>query len=150
MEDAVKPGRAGPSGRAKTPWHVWVVGVASVLWNAISFYDFTFTNLRDPAYLADIPPEIIQMIDAFPVWALAAWALGVWGAMAGSLLLLLRSRYAVLAFAASLVGLAATTVYRFGFAGEQMSQDPVLVLIWAIAILLLVYAWRMRQRGILA
>mgnify|MGYP001615659604 CR=1 FL=1 len=137
------------SSGAGTPWHLWVVGVLSVLWNAIGCYDFTLTNLRDQAYLAQVPPEIIQMIDAFPVWALAAWALGVWGAMAGSLLLLLKSRYAVHAFAGSLIGLAATTIYRFGFAGDRISQDLAIFPIWAIAILLLVYAWRMRKRGVL-
>lgn len=143
MVEAVQPGRSA------TPWHLWAVGTVSVLWNAIGCYDFTFTNLRDPAYLAAVPPEIIQMIDGFPVWAIAAWAAGVWGAMAGSLLLLLRSGFAVHAFVASLIGLAGTTVYRFGLAGENIYQDPVHFAIWAVAVLLLIYAWRMRARRVL-
>ena len=28
----------------RTPWHVWLVGVLSLLWNAYGGYDFIMTN----------------------------------------------------------------------------------------------------------
>jgi hypothetical protein len=52
------------------------------------------------------------------------WALGVWGALAGSMLLLLRSRRAVTAFAASLVGLAVSTGYQLTHAVHAGIDDP--------------------------
>jgi hypothetical protein len=39
-----------------------------------------------------------------PAWMTGVWAIGVWGALAGSVLLLLRSKWAVHVFAASLAG----------------------------------------------
>ena len=77
----------------KTPWHLWLVGVVSLLWNAFGAYDYTMTNLRNQAYLDSMgyPAEGIAYLDAFPIWAHSGWALGVWGAVIGSVLLLMRS-----------------------------------------------------------
>src|SRR3546814_7159427 len=35
----------------KTPWHLWVVGVLSLLWNAVGAFDYTMTKLNDADYL---------------------------------------------------------------------------------------------------
>lgn len=142
---------AEPPARSAAPVHLWIVGVVSLMWNIIGAADFTLTNIRYPSYIAGLPAEVIQQIDAYPGWPIIAWACGVWGAMLGSLLLLFRSRYAVHAFALSLAGLAATTAYQlaagiYGFTGAMLAMN---LLIWAIALALLVYALRMRKRGVL-
>lgn len=139
---------------ARVPLSFWIVAVASLSWNAFGGYDFTMTNLRDPAYLAHFPPGMIGYLDGFPAWTLAAWALGVWGAVAGSVLLLARSRFAVIAFALSLAGLALSTVYQFVLSDPppEMTSAPMLAmtaLIWAAAIFLLWYALRARRQGVL-
>ena len=89
--------------RAKAPTSFWVIAVLSLLWNAFGCFDYVMTASRNPGYLAQFPPEMINFLDSFPYWATAAWALGVWGSLAGSVLLLLRSRYAVHAFAVPVV-----------------------------------------------
>lgn len=139
--------------RAKAPWYFWAVAVLSLLWNAFGCFDFTMTMTRDPDYLAQFPLEMIDFIDTFPAWAIAAWALGVWGALTGSVLLLMRSRWAVLAFAGSLLGLALSTVYQVGAdMPEAMTAGVNLAMtitIWIVAIALLWFAMRMRSRGVL-
>ena len=93
------------------------------------------------------------MIDAFPAWTMVAWALGVWGALVGSVLLLARSRFAVHAFGVSLAGLAASTAYQQTVdMPESMTGGMMMVMnliIWAGAILLLGYAWGQRKSGVL-
>lgn len=131
----------------KAPWHLWTVGVLSLLWNAIGCYIYTMTMLRDPTLMASAPPEMRRALDAAPVWADAAWALGVWGALLGSILLLLRRRLAVPAFAVSLAGLLLTTIWQAN-AGVPMNV-PQAAMIWAIALFLLWYAWAMRRRSVL-
>lgn len=137
----------------KAPRHFWGVAVLSLLWNAFGCLDFAMTMVRNPGYLAQFPPEMIDFIDAFPAWAIVVWALGVWGALAGSMLLLLRSRWAVAAFAASLLGLALSTVYQFtAEMPEAMVTSGSLAMtaiIWIVAIGLLWFAARMRSRGVL-
>lgn len=137
----------------KAPVHLWIVGVLSLLWNAFGCFDFLMTNVRDADYLAQFPPDMIDYIDAFPAWAVIAWAMGVGCALLGSILLLGRSFYAVYAFAFSLLGLAGTQIYQFG-EGTPPGMDTaanwgMTALIWLIALALLAYAIRMRARGVL-
>ena len=82
-------------------WVRFVVTVVPVTAQKPHGLDYTMTRLRNLDYLSSAgdPQVLLAWIDGFPLWAQAAWALGVWGSVAGSLLLLLRSRHAVLAFA---------------------------------------------------
>ncbi len=141
-------------GRAKTPVHLWIVGALALLWNAFGAWNYLMTQTRNEAVMASLTAAQRTYIDSIPAWADAAWALGVWGAVAGTLLLLVRSRYAVAAFVVSILGLAGTSVYQFVMSSppEEMTGGANLVLhlvIWAIAVALLLYALRMRGRGVL-
>ncbi|WP_313435707.1 hypothetical protein [Novosphingobium sp.] len=77
----------------RTPRHLWIVGVLALVWNAFGCTDFSMTVTRNPEWLAPLSPEMIDWLDAAPSWTIVTWALGVWGGLAGSLLLLLRSRW---------------------------------------------------------
>ncbi len=103
----------------KAPWHLWVVGILSLLWNGFGGYDYTMTQLRDPGYLAMISgqmgmsaEEVGMFFDGFPVWAGALWAIGVWGSVLGSILLLMRSRHATTAFLVSGIGAVLSFAYQ--------------------------------------
>jgi hypothetical protein len=37
---------AGPSAVGKTPWHVWVVGIVALLWNASGAYTIVMAEAR--------------------------------------------------------------------------------------------------------
>lgn len=139
----------------KTPWHLWVVGVLSLLWNAMGAYDFTMTKLDAATYLADFTPDQQVYFTSFPMWANIGWALGVWGSVLGSLLLLVRSRHAVTAFIVSLIGLAISSVYQFGMHWGDLQRMfgnfPAIftAIIWVVAIALFLYARRQTAAGLL-
>lgn len=138
----------------RTPVHLWIVAILATIWNAFGCFDYLMTQTRNEAYLANFTDPQRVYFESFPMWMEATWALGVWGGMAGSLLLLARSRYAVAAFAVSLAGLAASTVYQYVLNSppEEMMSGAMMAMnlvIWAIAIGLLVYALKMRRRGVL-
>jgi len=140
--------------RAKAPMSFWLIAIASLLWNSFGTYDYLMTNTRNAEYLKQFPVEMMQMIDGFPLWAMAAWACGVWGALAGSLLLLIRSRWAVTAFAVSLAGLAVSTIYQSGIEMPKALQTTEMAvmngIIWAGALFLLWWSWRQRKAGVIA
>lgn len=141
--------------RRRTPVHLWIVGVVTLLWNSIGAVDYLMTHLRVEAYMASFTPEQMAYFYSFPTWAVGAWALGVWFSVAGSAALLLRSRWAVYLFGISLVGLAGTTLYTNvltdGMAAMGGSIGYVIfsVAIWLIGIGLLVYSIAMTRRGVL-
>lgn len=143
-----------------TPWHLWVIGILTLIWNAFGAWDYTQTQLQNRDYLAammepmGIPvAEGITYYEAFPAWADAAWALGVWGALAGSLLLLLRSKWSILAFTISLFGLVVTTLYTIGAPLEGASDTPMgiafTVVIWIVTIALILYCRKMAMKNVL-
>lgn len=137
----------------RTPTHLWIVGVVSALWNSFGALDYTMTQTKNAAWLAQLSPELLAYIESAPAWSQAAWAMGVWGALAGSLLLLMRSRLAILSFILSLAGLAVNTFWQFGATDgiSIMGSSAVWMnlTIWVVAIALLVYAQRMKANGVL-
>ena len=161
MEQGLDHGEAASTadrGLRMAPWHLWTVGVVSLLWNLIGAADYTLTQLSNRAWIEGgaermgiTAEQMIAYIDGFPAWLHAFWALGVWGAVIGSILLLARSRYAVWSFAFSLLGLAVTQFRRaFTPQPEWVQGDVVFNLIlWSIATFLLIYAISMRNKGVL-
>lgn len=144
-----------PAAAVGTPMHLWIVGILSLLWNGFGGYDYLMTMTNNAAYLSQFTPEQLAYFESFPGWVTAAWAFGVWGAVAGSILLLLRSRLAVIAFEVSIAGLAASTIYQYVLDDTDISaimpasMQYMVVAIWAIAIFLLWYALRQRRDGVL-
>lgn len=97
--------------RAKAPWHLWVVGALSLCWNAFGGFDYIMTQIGDDQYLAALTAEQRAYVAGLPVVMATAWAVGVWAAVAGSVLLLVRSRWAFHAFALSLAGIIVNILY---------------------------------------
>ena len=141
---------------ARTPVHLWIVGILSLLWNCFGAYDYIMTRTRNMDYLAQMgdPKVILSWVDSLPSYAHVGWGLGVWSALLGSVLLLMRSRYALHAFAASLVGMA------LSFGGQylgppmppEMNAGAMKYVPMIIVLLGLVqawYAWRETKEGVL-
>lgn len=132
--------------------HIWVVGGVSLVWNAFGAFDYVMTKTGNADYLT---AEQQAWFASFPMWANVGWALGVWGSVLGSLLLLTRSRHAVTAFLVSLIGLAISCIYQFGIHyGDLMrlfGTFPIIfnAIIWAILIALYLYARAQAARGVL-
>ncbi len=101
-----------------------------------------------------VPSEMHGYFYSFPAWAVAFWALGVWGCFLGSLALVFRSRWATALFGISIVGLIGTTVYERLFAElpaamQTTGQNLFAVAIWIITIGLFIYSSRMQRNGVL-
>jgi len=140
-----------------TPWHLWTVGVISLLWNGYGAYLFIMSNTRGEAFYREMgmPQAMIDYQSAMPTWMYVPWTVGVWGAVIGSILLLLRHRLAVWAFALSLIGAVVSLIY--GAVIDPAPPPPPEMAVSAympyviavIAAFLLWYAWTMSKRGVL-
>ena len=130
----------------KTPWHIWVVGVLSLLWHAGGAFDYVMSQTRNPSYLEMIPPEQLAFLESFPTWVTAFWALSIWSAVLGSLLILLRRKQAAPVFLISFVAMIVTSVHNLFLAdpsaldlmsGGQIGFTAAIVI---VGILLIIYA----------
>jgi hypothetical protein len=153
MADGSTAGRA--AGRPKTPKHLWVVGVVALLWNSMGALDYTMTQTKNMAYLKQLTPPQLDYFFGLPAWVVAAWAIGVWGGVVGSLLLLLRKRLAVPVFLASILGVVGSHGYTYllsnglevmgGGAGTLAFAATILL----VAVALYVYARALARREVL-
>lgn len=138
---------------SRTPVHLWIVGILSLLWNAMGAFDYLATQLELDFYMAQFTPEQLDYFYGFPAWAVSGWAFGVWGAFAGSVGLLLRQRWALWAFLVSLAGMVVSSIYTLAVTDglEMMGGGGMVftIIIWIVAILLAIYAWRQVKAGVL-
>jgi hypothetical protein len=143
---------------ARTPVHLWIVGILALLWNGFGCYDYFMTQSRGADYIRQMMPAnadaIMAYINGLPAWATGAWALGVWGGLLGAILLLARSRWAVPALGVSFIGALVGIGYQLlnpapvadmheGVNGAM----PYVIIVVALALFL--YARAMKTRGVL-
>ena len=145
--------------QSRTPMHLWIVGGLALLWNAIGCYDYLMTRMRNTDYFEKMMPEVdpqamLAWVDGFPVWAQFGWGLGVWMGLLGSVLLLIRNRWAVWAFALSLIGAILGLGYQIaaapplpGAEGPMFTIMPYVIILIAVGLFL--YARAQERKGIL-
>lgn len=133
-----------------TPWHLWVVGGLAILWNGIGTVLWAGTTFMPDRFLAELPAAHRDYVSGLPIWSGLSWGLGVLAGVVGSILLLLRNRLTVPAFALSLLGAVANTmVYLTNPPPEGFFSPPLTVFIIGSALFLLWYAHGARRRGVL-
>jgi hypothetical protein len=143
-----------------TPVHLWIVGALSLLWSCFGSYDYIMTRMRNTDYIASAMPgsdpnSVLAWIDAFPLYAQIGWGLGVWMGLAGSVLLLMRHRWAVPVYGLSLLGAVLGLGYQIALApplpgaGETAMMKVIPYVIILIALGLFLYARAMAQKGVL-
>lgn len=138
----------------KTPVWYWILAVIAVLWNAIGAFDYAATKLRLDFYMSAFTPEQLEFFYGFPAWYSAVWAIAVWTAFIGSLMLVFRMKLAALTFLISIVSFIVSAIYIYGFTNglEIMGGFGALIFSGVIFVSLLVFFWLARWaslRGIL-
>jgi len=140
----------------KKYWHIWVIGLLTLAWNAIGALDYFMTQSKNETYMAQFSPEQLSFFYGFPLWVNASWAIAVWFSVAGSILILMRSRYAAPVLGISLLAMVATAIHNFLLSDINM-QDVVgneavyfTAVIFVVALALWIYAWQMVRRGLLS
>ena len=134
--------------RAGAPVHLWIVGILSLIWNALGCYDYLMTMTGNQAWMSQFTAEQIAYWEALPTWTDATWAIGVWGGLVGAVLLLMRSRYAVWAYALSVIGAVVGLGYQM-FMTEMpasMTEGMMAIMPWVIILVAAFQLWYSRDQ----
>lgn len=136
------------------PVHLWIVGILALLWSAFGCYDYWMTVTANAAYLSKMPADAITYMNGLPKWTTATWAMGVWGGLLGSILLLARSRFAVWAYGVSFIGAVLGLGYQMFMTKQpaSMTAGGMAVIPWviiAICAFLLWYSWNAEKKGVI-
>lgn len=147
------------SAQGRTPVHLWIVGILSFVWSCFGAYDYVMTRTANIDYLASAMPGVdpnaaLAWVNSMPLYAQVGWGLGVWLGLAGSILLLMRSRWAVWAFGVSFVGAVLSLGYQLvlapplaGAEGTIYKVMPLVII--AVALALFLYARAQEKKGLL-
>jgi len=142
------------SAETRAPAHLWIVGVLALLWNGFGCFDYLMTNLKNKTYLSQLTADQLAYMDSLPAWLTGVWAVGVWGGLAGSILLLMRSRHAVWVLGLSLIGAIVGMGYQMFMTSmpASMKEGAMGIMPWviiAVAAFLLWYSWNAEKKGVL-
>ncbi|MCI4644804.1 MAG: hypothetical protein MRY64_08490, partial [Hyphomonadaceae bacterium] len=122
--------------------------------NGFGAVDFVMTQIQHEDYMSGFSDEQKDFFYGLPIWAVAGWAIGIWSAVIGSLLLLFRSRFAETAFLASLGGMAVSFSHNVSAGAAELMGGPGYLIfsgvIVAIGVGLYLYARWMHGKGVLA
>ena len=139
----------------RTTWTFWLVAVISLFWNAYGAYDYFMSKTGGDVYLRSVgmtEPQVAYF-NAMPSWMTAVWAVGVWGAVLGSVLLLLRRRWALPVFVASFAAFLMSLVYAYGLSSGLAVNGPQVIIMQAViaagCAFFVWYAQLMAKRGVL-
>ena len=116
----------------KPPAWFWIVGVAGLLWNLIgAAYYLGDVGVLGGAFAP--PADRPEM----PIWATAAFAIGVWGSVLALVLLLMRNRLARPLLWISFIALIVDWTWVFFVSGAGIEPLGVAVLVIALLLALL-------------
>jgi hypothetical protein len=143
-----EPASSTPKAR---PWHLWTVGVLTLLWDGSGAYTIMMAQAGN---LPNLSPEELAYYAAQPLWLVIFTDISLLGAIAAGIALLLKSRFAVHLFALSLTTIFITNIYELAAGSSQVYNNTgalvVTCIIVLLAILQLVYALAMKKREVLA
>jgi hypothetical protein len=136
--------------RAKVPWHLWVVGIVSLLWNAAGAWTIMSAQSGAPM---DMDATEIAYYAAQPAWLTAVTDAVLISAILAAFALLLRSRWAVHLYGLSVAGIVVASGYDISAGTALLLQDQGWLILdivtTSLAVLQLAYAMAMRRRGAL-
>ena len=143
-ENKTSPGHA-------VPWYLWIVVGLAILWNGFGSVLWGGTSFMPDTFLDGVPSVQRDYVSGLPSWSTFTWGLGVLSGVAGSVLLLMRNRLAVPAFALSLFGAASNTmVYITNPPPDGFFNLPLTLFIIGFAIFLVWFAHLMKRHGVLS
>lgn len=139
----------------RTPWHLWLVGILGLGWCLMGVVSFMLTEMKVEAVMSRYPQQQRDYFESFPLWAVAFWAIGVFGGVIGCVLLLLKKRLASPVLLISLIGAIVSNLGGlFLLGGLQVMRETGGLGFTAVPIvigaLLACYAYAMSKKGVLS
>lgn len=138
---------------AKAPWHLWVVGGLGLIWNLFGGFIYYTTQTMSAETLQSFDEATRVYMESIPAWFHGAWAIAVWGAVLGCVLLLLRKKLAVPVFLISFLAQLVCVAYAVAAGGYSLPDGTTTMISSAVISLiqigLIYYSRKMAGAGVL-
>ena len=139
------------SAKRKAPWHLWVVAVLTLLWNASGAYTILMARA---GRLSGLGADEAAYYAAQSFWFVLLVDVALFFPIAGAIALLLRHRSAVWLFGLALAAVLITDIYDLAAGTSRaLANNAAMIvtgLIALIALLQLLYARAMKRRQVIS
>jgi nitrate/nitrite transporter NarK len=128
--------------KTKSPKWFMIVAVVALIWNLIGVMVYIMQVTMSPEVLNQMPETERLMYENIPEWVTSVFAIAVFGGALGSLVLILKKKFATTLFVISLIAVLFQMYYTY-FVSDftEISDSPnvvmsVLVVVIAISLTL--------------
>ena len=132
----------------------WIIGIIALLWNLMGVANYLGQAFKVDAIMSGMTEDQIGLIENLPAWMTALFAIAVFSGLIGSVIFLMRRKFAVLLFALSFLTATIQQLYwLFGtnmievFAESQPYLMPIIVIVFCA--FLVWYSKEQRKKGVL-
>ncbi len=144
------PARPSYPHPVRVPFHFWPIGLVILLWNCWGLFGAIAAQIH---LLPDLPDQALAHLDRQPWWLMLVGDLSPLAGVAGSLALLVQSRWAPALFVIQIAILVVTNAYEVLIGASPLLEAPETRISTAILLVLLaaqtVFAFRMAKKGLL-
>ena len=133
----------------------WIIGVISLIWNAMGVYNYLIQAYQTETYTSSVNETQLAFMESMPSWNTALFAIAVFSGLIGTIFLLMRKKLAVPLFFLSFITATVMQLYwLFGTdAVDVFSEDmpylmPILVIVFCAFILW--YSKNQKGKGVLS
>ena len=126
----------------KIPKWFWVVTIFFLLWNIMGLLSFFAHTFISEDALAALPQNERELYGDYPIWTTIVFAIAVFFGFFGSLGLLLKKKWAKLAFIISLCAIIPQMIHNLFFTKSidvygtgQAATMPILVVVFGLILI---------------
>lgn len=125
------------------------VAIVALLWNLMGCAAYLMDVMLTPEAIAAMSADQQALYAARPAWAVALYAIAVWGGALGCVGLIMKKRWAKGPLLASLLGLIGQDIALFGMSPVAISASVYALqgMVLVIAVLLLLLANKATRQG---
>lgn len=125
--------------KIKIPMWFWGVAVFFLLWNLMGVLSFLGHTFISEETLAQLPENERNLYGEYPMWTTVVFAIAVIGGLLGSIGLVLKKKWAKMAFIVSLLAIIPQMIHNLFFTRSvevygqaKAAIMPVLVIVFGV------------------
>lgn len=122
--------------------------ILALIWNLLGVMAFVGQMMMTPEMIAELPQAEQDLYATTPIWAIAAFAVAVFGGAFGSLALLLKKRMSYQLLVASFVGVVVQMFHSFFLSKSFEVYGPGGMIMPVMVIIIALLLVRVAAKGI--
>ena len=111
----------------KPPFWFWAATIIALVWNAMGAMQYVGQAYMTDSFKAQYTAEELEIFTNLPAWYTAAFAFAVWGGVLGCIGLLLRRKWAKVAFLISLIGIIVQMLHNLFISDSSITYGPAVI-----------------------